>query len=182
MLKIDTAIVNYFPENCELRQDIKSIDKNFAGTNSLYFTISGQEKGDLTKPEILKAVDDMQTYLAENYDGIGKIVSFTTFIKRINQVWHVPSTETLETAEADTETLETAEADTGDDSMLLPQTANTDGFDDFDSFDDFGDFGDDFAADDGFDDFGDFGDSEEASSTAATVDTGSSRNAQPCLY
>jgi len=164
MLKIDTAIVNYFPENCELRQDIKSIDKNFAGTNSLYFTIEGQEKGDLTNPEILKAVDDMQEYLAENYDGIGKIVSFTTFIKRINQVWHVPSTETLETAEADS----------GDDSMLLPQTANTNGFDDFDSFDDFGDFGDfgdDFAADDGFDDFGDFGDSEEASSSAATADT-----------
>ena len=57
MLKIDTAIVNYFPENCELRQDIKSIDKNFAGTNSLYFTIEGQEKGDLTNPEILKATE-----------------------------------------------------------------------------------------------------------------------------
>ena len=164
MLKIDTAIVNYFPENCELRQDIKSIDKNFAGTNSLYFTISGQEKGDLTNPEILKAVDDMQEFLAENYDGIGKIVSFTTFIKRINQVWHVPSTETLETAESAA----------ADDSMLLPQTANTDGFDDFDSFDDFGDFGDfgdDFAADDGFDDFGDFGDSEAASSNAAAADS-----------
>ena len=163
MLKIDTAIVNYFPENCELRQDIKSIDKNFAGTNSLYFTIEGQEKGDLTNPEILKAVDDMQEYLAENYDGIGKIVSFTTFIKRINQVWHVPSTETLETAEAGT----------GDDSMLLPQTANTDGFDDFDSFDDFGDFGsdgfDDFGGDD-FGDFGDFGDSSESSSTSVDTD------------
>ena len=166
MLKIDTAIVNYFPENCQLRQDIKSIDKNFAGTNSLYFTISGQEKGDLTKPEILKAVDDMQTYLAENYDGIGKIVSFTTFIKRINQVWHVPSAENADVAGTD--------AAAGDDSMLLPQTANTDGFDDFDSFDDFGDFGDfgdDFAADDGFDDFGDFGDSEAASSSAASADT-----------
>ena len=162
MLKIDTAIVNYFPENCELRQDIKSIDKNFAGTNSLYFTISGQEKGDLTNPEILKAVDDMQTYLAENYDGIGKIVSFTTFIKRINQVWHVPATG---------DALSEAGVNAGDDSMLLPQTANTDGFDDFDSFDDFGDFGDSFTADDGFDDFGDFGESEDTSSTNATVDT-----------
>ena len=144
MLKIDTAIVNYFPENCELRQDIKSIDKNFAGTNSLYFTIEGQEKGDLTNPEILKAVDDMQEYLAENYAGIGKIVSFTTFIKRINQVWHVPTTEVADAGVAD-------------------------GADDFG---DFGDFGDDFAADDGFDsfdDFGDFGDS--ADTTAAAEDS-----------
>ena len=160
MLKIDTAIVNYFPENCELRQDIKSIDKNFAGTNSLYFTIEGQEKGDLTNPEILKAVDDMQEYLADNYDGIGKIVSFTTFIKRINQVWHVPSTETLETAEAGI----------GDDSMLLPQTANTDGFDDFDSFDDFGDIGSDGFDDFGGDDFGDFGDFGDSTETAATTE------------
>ena len=144
MLKIDTAIVNYFPENCELRQDIKSIDKNFAGTNSLYFTIEGQEKGDLTNPEILKAVDDMQEYLADNYDGIGKIVSFTTFIKRINQVWHVPTTEVADAGVAG-------------------------GADDFG---DFGDFGDDFAADDGFDsfdDFGDFGDS--ADTTAAAEDS-----------
>ena len=148
ILKIDTAIVNYFPENCELRQDIKSIDKNFAGTNSLYFTIEGQEKGDLTNPEILKAVDDMQEYLAENFDGIGKIVSFTTFIKRINQVWHVPTTQAVAAA----------------DTVASDDFGGLDDFDDFDSFsDDFDDFG-------GFDDFADFGDSTENSSTV-TEDT-----------
>ena len=148
ILKIDTAIVNYFPENCELRQDIKSIDKNFAGTNSLYFTIEGQEKGDLTNPEILKAVDDMQEYLAENFDGIGKIVSFTTFIKRINQVWHVPTTQAVAAA----------------DTVASDDFGGPDDFDDFDSFDDdFDDFG-------GFDDFADFGDSTENSSTV-TEDT-----------
>ncbi len=45
----------------------------------------------LTNPEILKAVDDMQNYLLLHHkDEIGKIVSFTTFIKRMNQVMHVP--------------------------------------------------------------------------------------------
>ena len=125
----------------------------------MYFTIEGQEKGDLTNPEILKAVDDMQEYLAENYDGIGKIVSFTTFIKRINQVWHVPTTEVADAGVAGG----------ADDSLILANTANPDGFDDFG---DFGDFGDDFAADDGFDsfdDFGDFGDS--ADTTAAAEDS-----------
>ena len=39
ILKIDTAIVNYFPENCQLRQDIKSIDENFAGTKINTFGI-----------------------------------------------------------------------------------------------------------------------------------------------
>lgn len=44
----------------------------------------------LTDPEILKAVDGMQEYLLARHDGIGKMVSFTTFIKRLNQVMHVP--------------------------------------------------------------------------------------------
>lgn len=45
----------------------------------------------LTNPEILKAVDDMQSYLELHHsDEIGKIISFTTFIKRMNQVMHVP--------------------------------------------------------------------------------------------
>ncbi|MCR4822087.1 MAG: MMPL family transporter [Treponema sp.] len=44
----------------------------------------------LTNPEILKAVDGMQDYLLGRHDGIGKMVSFTTFIKRMNQVMNSP--------------------------------------------------------------------------------------------
>ncbi|MBP5520502.1 MAG: RND family transporter [Treponema sp.] len=147
ILKIDTAIVNYFPKNCTLRQDINSVDENFAGTNSVYFTISGQEKGDLTNPEILKAVDDMQNYLAENFDGIGKIVSFTNFIKRINQVWHVPSGNNIAADNA---------------ALAASESATSESFSDFDDFGDFGDFG-------GFEDFGDFG-TAATETSAAPVD------------
>lgn len=100
-LVIDTSLVNYFPTNSKFRKDIKYVDENFAGTNSLYFVISGQENGDMTKPEILKAVDDLQFYLDGKYTGVGKIVSFTTFIKRMNQVMHVPMAESVETETAD---------------------------------------------------------------------------------
>lgn len=44
----------------------------------------------LTNPEILKAVDGMQEYLLARHEGIGKMVSFTTFIKRMNQVMNSP--------------------------------------------------------------------------------------------
>ena len=139
-LHIDTALVNYFPENCDMRQDINYIDKQFAGTNSLYLNVKGPEKGSLTNPEILKAVDDMQEYLEEEYPDIGKIVSFTEFIKRINQVWHVPATDNAGTDTA---------------AMIEANTANPDafdGFDDFGAFDDFGSdtFGDDTFGDDTF--------------------------------
>jgi hypothetical protein len=44
----------------------------------------------LTDPEILRDIDELQNYLLARHPEIGKIVSFTTFIKRMNQVMHVP--------------------------------------------------------------------------------------------
>lgn len=164
-LKIDTALINYFPKDCQFRKDIDYVDERFAGTNSIFFNIISpdakavaavqtqenavfeedpfasdpfaeasvfeddpfaqvqsfdddpfasdpfaedpfamdfsddaltqevQAATNITNPEILKAVDDMNNYLLSKHEGIGKIVSFPTFIKRINQVWHVPGAQ-----------------------------------------------------------------------------------------
>ena len=143
-LKIDTSLVGYFPKKTQMRQDIDYVNDNFAGSNSVYFTISGENPGDIKNPEILKAVDDMQNYLADKYDNIGKIVSFTTFIKRINQVWFAPGSSTVST---DTSA---AAADTSD-------------FD-FDAGFDFGE--DDFSFDDEFS----FDEEEDTAPAAAPVD------------
>ena len=131
-LKIDTSLVGYFPKKTQMRQDIDYVNENFAGSNSVYFTITGENPGDIKNPEILKAVDDMQEYLENKYDNIGKIVSFTTFIKRINQVWFAPgsSVETPDTsvAAADTSDFDfDADFDFGEDDGF--------GFDDEFSFD-----------------------------------------------
>ncbi len=155
LLVTDTSLVNYFPASSKFRTDIDYVDETFAGTNSLYFVISGQEKGDLAKPEILKAVDDLQNYLTKEYpDCIGKAVSFTTFIKRMNQVMHVPETEPA-----------VAAADTGSDDAWS-------GDDSFDSFDSFDDFDSDESADfDSFDSFDEESDTAEAAEPApAPVD------------
>ncbi|MBQ7159467.1 MAG: RND family transporter [Treponema sp.] len=50
----------------------------------------------IANPDLLHAVDGLQNYLTEHYAGIGKIVSFTTFIKRMNQVMHVPTLDDAE--------------------------------------------------------------------------------------
>lgn len=154
-LKIDTALVNYFPESCDMRQDIKYVDKQFAGTNSVYFNISGENPGDIKNPEILKAVDDMQNYLAENHEGIGKIVSFTTFVKRINQVWFAPDL-------SDSGDSEIAASDTGSEDFSSDDFSF--GEDDFSFASD--DFSSDFADDFSFDDFG--FDSDDSSTSGET--------------
>ncbi len=92
-LKIDTSLIGYFPKTSQMRKDIDYVNEQFAGTNSVYFNITGQKKGDITNPELLVAVDNMQNYLMGKYDIIGKMVSLDDFIKRINQVWHAPSEE-----------------------------------------------------------------------------------------
>jgi predicted RND superfamily exporter protein len=103
-LVVDTSLVSYFPADGKVRQDIDSVDKNFAGTNSVYFTIKGEKPGDITNPEVLKPMDDMQTYLEDKYPEIGKIVGFNTFVKRMNQVMHIP--EPVETVAEDAATEE----------------------------------------------------------------------------
>ncbi|MCR5763777.1 MAG: MMPL family transporter [Treponema sp.] len=90
-LKIDTSLIGYFPKSSQMRKDIDYVNEEFAGTNSVYFNIEGKEKGDITNPELLVAVDHMQQYLQNKYDIIGKMVCLNDFIKRINQVWHAPS-------------------------------------------------------------------------------------------
>ena len=92
-LNVESAIINYFPEDSEIRQNAKMIDNNFAGTNSFCFNITGQTAGDLTDPEILKQMDEMAIYLQGKYPEIGKIVSFADFIKRMNMVMNSSTEE-----------------------------------------------------------------------------------------
>ena len=140
-LVINTSLVGYFPTDSKFRKDIDFVDETFAGTNDVYFVISGQEKGDMTKPEILKIVDDLQNHLLDEYPEIGKAVSFTTFIKRMNQVMHAPMLAAADSAD------EAAAADSGDYAE-----------------DDWGDSGDEWS-----DAGDDWGDSAAASDEATTV-------------
>ena len=127
LLNVETAMINYFPKTSEFRQDINYVDENYAGTNALFFTIEGQERGDISNPELLKAVDEMESYLTSRHANIGKMVSMATFIKRINQVWHAPSSSA---EAADTSGSEWDEAswegsgDTGDAGTALDDWAD----------------------------------------------------------
>jgi len=102
-LNVESAIINYFPKSSELRVNAAKIDKNFAGSNTFYFMVSGANTGDLTNPEILKDMDNLSIYLSDKYPEIGKIVSFSDFIKRMNQVMNTETEEMVdETASSST--------------------------------------------------------------------------------
>lgn len=161
-LRVDSATINYFSPDSQFRQDVDYVDDIFAGTNSLYLVVEGQEKGDLTNPEILKAVDDLQSYLENKYSDIGKTVSFTTFIKRMNQVMHIP--EFGETAFAGNAAYEGVEPYTGSGGELSS-------FDGDGSFSSFSSFYDDSGAfgEEGLSSFGSFYSETDISGTGDPV-------------
>lgn len=172
-LAVDTSIINYFPEDSRLRQDIDYVDQRFAGTNMIFMLVDGPAvkdeagnvldengipvmnsegkfldvngniikksdgrkaalvEGSMKNPDVLEALDGLQENLYNKFPFVGKVISFPTLIKRMNQVLHAPSADSLAGAGSSSE-------DFGD----------FESFDDF-GFDDFGDFG-------GFDSSGDF--------------------------
>jgi hypothetical protein len=100
---IDSPLINMFKEDTEIRQADDFINNNFAGSSILTVLVEGNEKGSLTDPEILKSMEEMQNYLMNNNQEVGKASSISTFIKRMNRVMHYPET-------ADENDQETAES------------------------------------------------------------------------
>ncbi len=104
---------------------------------------------DMTNPEALKAVDEMEKWICDKYDNVGKAVSYTDSIKRINQTWNAPG------------------ANASDSGYHVDYNSSS-VFEDDLGLDDFGDFGD-FGTEDVFiDDLGDFGIKESAAADHET--------------
>ncbi len=88
-LIVDNALVEYFKESTHIRISDQLIREKFAGTKNFSIIISGQEPGDMADPRVLAAMDDLADHLEKAYPQIAKVVSFSDFIRRMNQVMHV---------------------------------------------------------------------------------------------
>lgn len=89
-LIVDNELIAYFKRGTEIRIADEFLRENFGGTRTFHIEVTGEEAGDLTSPEILKSMDDLGTYLESTYPGkVARVLSYTDFIKRMNQVMHV---------------------------------------------------------------------------------------------
>lgn len=131
---IDSVLVEFFKQGTPVREADEYLNKNFNGSNFINVVIEGEKKGDLTDPNILKAMDNMKEHFVSNHEDVGQIISFSDFIKRMNKVMNYPE-ETLEEI---------------DGTQVEGEAVSSD-FDD--SFDDDG-FGEDSFEEDSFDDDG----------------------------
>lgn len=104
-------------------------------------------EGSMKNPDILEAVDGLQENITAKFDYIGKVISFPTLIKRMNQVLHAPSADFVAAASPSSSLSDFGSDDFGADDFDF---GNTDSDFDFGSTDsDFGtdDFGSDAFAD-----------------------------------
>ncbi|NBC30656.1 MAG: MMPL family transporter [Spirochaetes bacterium] len=87
---VDNSLIEYFQRDSEIRVADRFIRENFSGTKTFSIVISGDEPAALTNPEALAAMDELKGYLSREYDEVGKVVSYSDFIRRMNQVMNIP--------------------------------------------------------------------------------------------
>ena len=81
----DSVLVEYFKKDTQIRIADNFLNDKFNETTFFEIIVSGNKPGDLTNPEILIAIDEMNAFLKAKYPQIKKVVSFTDFIKKLNK-------------------------------------------------------------------------------------------------
>ncbi len=133
-LVVDNELIAYFAEDTEVKVSDRFLRDRFGGTRTFDIEVSGDEAESLTRPEILLAMDRLESYLEERYpERVARVAGYTTFIKRMNQVMHVgeppphqpaaaPSSEEIPRPDAGTPAPDTPAAHTP-----APNTPSADG-------------------------------------------------------
>jgi predicted RND superfamily exporter protein len=88
-LIIDNVYVEYFKTGSDVRRSDYFVREKFGGSKVVNVVVEAGDSGALLMPEVLSAVDGLQTYLQDRVPGVGKVMGFTDLIKRTNQVFNV---------------------------------------------------------------------------------------------
>ncbi|MFP4067395.1 MAG: efflux RND transporter permease subunit [Spirochaetaceae bacterium] len=113
---VDNSMIEYFDRDSEIRVADRFIRKEFSGTKTFSVVVSGDEEGALTEPEALAAMDELKQYLTRRHEEVGKVLSFSDFIRRMNRVMNAPDASVAagEKAEASGESGESGESGDGE--------------------------------------------------------------------
>jgi len=87
-LVIDNVLVEYFKSDTVIVKADEYIRKFFGGSKEVSVVVKGKNAGDVLRPDVLEAMDELSTYLAQNVPEVGKTIGFTDMVKRINQVFN----------------------------------------------------------------------------------------------
>lgn len=81
---VDNSTKSFFSRDLSFQQDDRILNEHLGGTNTLYFLVEGKDDDAIKDPKTLQAMDDVQRFL-ESQPNVGKTISMTDFIKRMNR-------------------------------------------------------------------------------------------------
>ncbi|MDR3275827.1 MAG: MMPL family transporter [Treponema sp.] len=85
---IDNVMVEYFKEDTAVYRSDVFIREQFGGSKLVNVVMEAETPEILLHPDSLAAMDGLGTYLTANVPETGKVMGFTSLIKRINQVFN----------------------------------------------------------------------------------------------
>jgi predicted RND superfamily exporter protein len=82
---VDNNMISFFNDRTDIAKSDKFLRGEFSGTKVLSIVVSGKDKGAMNDPDALRAMDDIANYVAKD-PAVGKVMSYTQIVKRMNQV------------------------------------------------------------------------------------------------
>lgn len=87
-LVIDNVMVEYFKDGTDVVRSDAFIRRHFGGSKTLSVVVKSERPGDVLDPAVLGPMDRLARYLDERVPEVGKVLSFTDLVKRVNQVYN----------------------------------------------------------------------------------------------
>ncbi|MFO7914534.1 MAG: MMPL family transporter [Candidatus Krumholzibacteriales bacterium] len=88
---INSSFLDKFEEDSEIVLTDAFINENFGGTSTLNVILDSEKKDAFKHPEILRAIDSLQTDVVGSFPVVGNSFALTDYMKRMNKVMHADS-------------------------------------------------------------------------------------------
>lgn len=83
-VKVDNSLRDYVSPNVKERIQDDKLNSRMAGASPMYILVEGSQVDDIKRPDVLKAMDQLQTDLSHQ-PTVGKTISIVDFIKQMNR-------------------------------------------------------------------------------------------------
>jgi predicted RND superfamily exporter protein len=87
-LVIDNVFIEYFRSDTDIFKSDVFIRRQFGGSKVISVVVQGDSSEIVLRPDTLRALDGLSSYLQRKVPNVGKVMGFTDLIKRINQVFN----------------------------------------------------------------------------------------------
>ncbi len=86
-LRVDTSFKRQFAPTHQIRVSDDALNTAFAGTSTLVFLVEGEHDGALTEPTVLRAMADLQRFVASD-PAVGKTFSVVDLLRGMHRALH----------------------------------------------------------------------------------------------